>query len=159
NNPEDNIAIRNAPQKVFQLIGDPRSGVADDVTHNPFGEITVEMVWHQLKNEVYWYRYEFAGQTTEQSHRDSRLSDYTKNLIYLLRAKNPRKWTIEALAEKFHIRKQRVLAILALKEMEAHKIESGKQLQGPLSPYGLKVRVEDLKLLSLDPTGCGWVEP
>uniref|UniRef100_A0A7S0VA47 Uncharacterized protein n=1 Tax=Polytomella parva TaxID=51329 RepID=A0A7S0VA47_9CHLO len=159
NSPEDNIAIRNAPQKVLQLIGDPRSGVADDVTTNPFGEITVEMIWHQLNNESYWYRYEFAGQATEQSHRDSRLSDYTKNLIYLLRAKDPKRWTIDLLAKKFHIRKQRVLAILAHKEVEAHKIESGKQLKGPLSAYGMKVRLDDLRFLSLNNSGNGWEDP
>lgn len=46
------LALRNAPKQVFELIGDPRTGVADDVTKNPFGETTVDMVWHQLSNEV-----------------------------------------------------------------------------------------------------------
>jgi hypothetical protein len=31
------------------------------------------------------------------------------------------RWTIPALAEKFRIRRQRVMAILALKEIQAHK--------------------------------------
>jgi hypothetical protein len=46
------LALHHAPKKVFELIGDPRTGVADDVSTNPFGDITVDMVWHQLSNEV-----------------------------------------------------------------------------------------------------------
>lgn len=49
---QTDLALRNAPKQVFELIGDPRTGVADDVTKNPFGEISVDMVWHQLSNEV-----------------------------------------------------------------------------------------------------------
>ncbi len=49
------LALANAPKQVFELIGDPRSGVADDTTYNPFGGVTVEMVHHQPSNEVYWY--------------------------------------------------------------------------------------------------------
>jgi len=136
----------NAPTKVLELIGDPRSGLADDVTHNPFGEITVDLIHHQFSNEVYWYKYEYAGNVLRETHRDARLSEHSKNLMYILRAKDPRRWTIEALAEKFHIRKQRVLAILALKEMEAHRMESGKVLQGPLSAYACPVKLSDVQL-------------
>ncbi len=50
------------------------------------------MVHHQLSNEVYWFKYEFAGGQLRGSHRDSRLSDYTKNLMYLMRAKDPKRY-------------------------------------------------------------------
>lgn len=83
------LAKENAPTQVLELIGDPRSGVADDVTHNPFGGVTVDMVHYQPSNEVYWYKYEFAGGQTKGAHRDGRLSEYSKNLMYLLRAKDP----------------------------------------------------------------------
>ncbi len=82
--------MKNAPRQVFELIGDPRSGLADDVTRPaPFGEMTVDMAHHQLSNEVYWYKYEFAGNVMQETHRDCRLSEYSKNLMYILRAKNP----------------------------------------------------------------------
>ncbi len=90
------IAMQNAPQRVFELIGDPRSGVADDVTSNAFGEITVDMVHHQLSNEVYWYKYEFAGNAMRETHRDARLSEHAKNTMYILRAKDPNRWGISA---------------------------------------------------------------
>ncbi|GIL73658.1 hypothetical protein Vretimale_5458 [Volvox reticuliferus] len=140
------LATQSAPQRVLQLIGDPRSGIADDTTINPFGEVTVDMVHYQPSNEVYWFKYEFASSQTRGSHRDARLSDYTRNLIYLMRAKDPKRWTIPALAEKFRIRKQRVLAILALKELEAQRIEDGRLLGGPLSAYALPVHLDDVHL-------------
>jgi hypothetical protein len=83
--------MQNAPKKVFELIGDPRSGLADDVRANPFGEITVDLLHHQLSNEVFWYRYEFAGNMLQETHRDARLSEHAKNTIYILRAKDPRR--------------------------------------------------------------------
>ena len=86
---QNSLAMQNAPQKVFELIGDPRSGLADNVTNNAFGEVTVDLVHHQLSNEVYWYKYEFAGNMLKETHRDSRLSEHAKNLIYVLRAKDP----------------------------------------------------------------------
>ncbi len=45
------LATANAPTKVLELIGDPRSGVADDVTNNPFGGVTVDMVHHSVSKE------------------------------------------------------------------------------------------------------------
>lgn len=84
------LAMENAPAQVLELIGDPRSGVADDVTRNSFGSVTVDMVHHQASNEVYWYKYEFAGEASREAHRDARLSEYSKNLMYLLRAKDPK---------------------------------------------------------------------
>jgi hypothetical protein len=41
------------------------------------------------------------------------------------------RWTIEALATKFRVRRQRVLAILALKEIEAQAMEDGRLMKGP----------------------------
>ncbi|GFR43188.1 hypothetical protein Agub_g4180 [Astrephomene gubernaculifera] len=139
------LATQNAPQGYFGLIGDPRTGIADDMTTNPFGEVTVDMIHHQSKNEVYWFKHEFAGGRAG-SHRDARLSDYTRNLIYLLRAKDSKRWSIQALADKFRIRKQRVLAILALKELEAQRIEEGKLLSGPLAAYALPVNTAEAQL-------------
>ncbi|EFJ42573.1 hypothetical protein VOLCADRAFT_107208 [Volvox carteri f. nagariensis] len=140
------LLSQNAPQRVLQLIGDPRSGIADDTITNPFGEVTVDMVHYQPSNEVYWFKYEFAGAQMHGSHRDARLSDYTRNLMYIMRAKDPKRWTIQALADKFRIRKQRVLAILALKEMEAQRMEDGRLLGGPLSAYALPVYLRDVHL-------------
>ena len=140
------LAMRNAPKRVFHLIGDPRSGLADDVTSGTMGEITVDMVHHQLSNEVFWYKYEFDGNSAaaQDSHRDARLSEHAKNLLYIMRAKDPSKWTIQALSRKFRIRRQRVMAILALREMEAHKMEAGELLSGPLSAYACPVDLSDV---------------
>ncbi|GAX83368.1 hypothetical protein CEUSTIGMA_g10793.t1 [Chlamydomonas eustigma] len=143
------LAMQNAPKRIFELIGDPRSGLADNVTNNPFGELTVDMIHHQFSNEVYWYKYEFAGNLLKETHRDARLSEHAKNNMYILRAKDPERWTIEALAKKYHIRRQRVLAILALKEMEAHSMDAAKSLAGPLSAYAFPVFLD---AVSLDPS-------
>lgn len=43
----------------------------------------------------------------------------------------PTRWTIEALASKFRVRRQRVLAVLALKEVEAQAMEEGRLMAGP----------------------------
>lgn len=85
------LALENAPVKVLHLIGDPRTGIADDVGSNPFGQVTVDMVHHQSSNEVYWYKYEYAADQNKQGHRNGRLSEYSRNLMYILRAKNPQK--------------------------------------------------------------------
>jgi hypothetical protein len=53
------------------------------------------------------------------------------------------RWTIPALAEKFRIRRQRVMAILALKEMQAHRLEQGQDMKGPLQPYTFKIPLQD----------------
>jgi hypothetical protein len=47
------------------------------------------MVHYQPSNEVYWYRYALAADQTMASHRDGRLSDYARNLLYVLRATDP----------------------------------------------------------------------
>lgn len=113
--PSVDVALGNVPRKVLQLIGDPRTGVADDTTTAPFGDMSVDMIWHQPSNEVMWFKYAWAGSMVKDSHRDGRLSEQSKNLMYLLRAKDPARWTPIALARKFRVRTQRVLAILALK--------------------------------------------
>lgn len=87
--PSDDLAMANAPKRVLALIGDPRTGVADDTSNNPFGDVTVDMIHHSLTNEVYWFKYEFSGQSVSATHRNGRLSDYSKNLMYLLRASDP----------------------------------------------------------------------
>lgn len=41
---EYDAATMGQPVKVHQLIGDPRTGVADDTTTNPWGDMTAEQV-------------------------------------------------------------------------------------------------------------------
>jgi hypothetical protein len=80
------------PHRLHQLIGDPRSGVADDTTQALHGELSVEWLWHQQTNEVHWYRYSIAGRDQlPNMHMDSRLSDHSKNIMYLLRCKDPQR--------------------------------------------------------------------
>ncbi|KAG2429292.1 hypothetical protein HXX76_011060 [Chlamydomonas incerta] len=142
------VAASNAPQRLLQLVGDPRSGVADDTAASAFGEVTVELLHHQPSNEVYWYKYAFAGGQPggRGGHRDGRLSDYSRNLAYIMRAKDPARWSVEALADKFRVRRQRMLAALALKELEAQRLEAGALLRGPLSAYSLRVALADVAL-------------
>jgi hypothetical protein len=97
-----NWALRNVPSKVFHLIGDPRTGVADDTTRKPFGETTVDLLHEQFRSQVSWYKYEFAGNELAESHRDGRLSDYARNLLYVLRAKDPARWGPAALPATLH---------------------------------------------------------
>ena len=56
------------------------------------------------------------------------------------------RWTIEALADKFRIRRQRVLSILALKEMEAHAMEQGRLMKGAMTPYRYTINLDDVHL-------------
>ncbi len=57
-----------------------------------------------------------------------------------------RRWTIAKLAEKFRIRKQRVMAILALKDLEAQGLEKGELLQGALRAFRCHVDLGDIEL-------------
>jgi hypothetical protein len=83
------IAAAGAPYPVHRLIGDPRTGVADDTTEPLFGEPSVELVWEQQSNGARWWRHSIAGRELPYMYLDSRLSDHSKNLLYLLRAKDP----------------------------------------------------------------------
>ncbi|KAI8464465.1 MAG: hypothetical protein J3K34DRAFT_491425 [Monoraphidium minutum] len=120
-------ARQGLPVRVHQLIGDPRTGVADDTTQPLHGDLAAEWIWHQQTNETYWYRYSLAGpDQLPHMHVDARL------------------WTIEALASKFRVRRQRVLAILALKEVEAQGMEDGRLMAGPFSPFAFRVVLDDV---------------
>lgn len=80
------------PVRLHQLIGDPRTGVADDTTQQLHGDLSIEWIWHQTTNDVHWYRYSLAGrEQLPNMHMDSRLSDHSKNLMYLSRCKDPQR--------------------------------------------------------------------
>ena len=85
------VLAEGAPRRYFQLIGDPRTGVADDTTQDIFGDIQVEHVWHQESNQVNWFRYSRTAEGQPHMYMDARLSDHSKNLMYLLRAKDPQR--------------------------------------------------------------------
>lgn len=85
-----NAAVASAPFQVHQLIGDPRTGVADDTTTAPWGDdVSVEWVYSDPEQGVDWYRYSEAGPMLPHMYMDSRLSDHSKNLMYMLRCKDP----------------------------------------------------------------------
>jgi hypothetical protein len=85
-------ANRHCPSSHTQLIGDPRTGVADDTTTAPFGEdIHTEWIWESQTTGVDWFRYSLAGPALPFMYMDARLSDHSKNLMYLLRAKDPQR--------------------------------------------------------------------
>lgn len=77
------------------MIGDPRTGVADDTTTAPFSnDIKVEHLIEvpprrEGQDSTHWFRYSMAGAALPHMYMDSRLSDHSKNLMYLLRAKDP----------------------------------------------------------------------
>jgi hypothetical protein len=74
------------------LIGDPRTGVADDTTTAPYSkDIQVEHVFEDLKKGTNWFRYSMAGDHLPYMYMDSRLSDHSKNMMYLLRCKDPQR--------------------------------------------------------------------
>lgn len=86
-------AAEGLPVRVHQLIGDPRTGVADDTTQPLHGDLAVEWIWSQEKTGTDWYRYSLAGRDQlPNMHMDARLSDHSKNLMYLLRCKDPQRW-------------------------------------------------------------------
>lgn len=89
---------------MLQLIGDPRTGVADDTTTAPFtNDLQVEHLWSsgtggklwgkrvgQPEDSVIdWFRYSAAGNHLPHMYMDARLSDHSRNLMYLLRCKDP----------------------------------------------------------------------
>jgi hypothetical protein len=86
-------AEEGAPLAVHQLIGDPRTGVADDTTTTPWGaDVSMEWVWSSPESGVDWFRYSMAGpDQLPHMYMDSRLSDHSKNLMYLLRCKDPQR--------------------------------------------------------------------
>lgn len=76
----------------MQLIGDPRTGVADDTTTAPFGDdISVEHVWRSDTKGIDWFRYSLAGDHLPFMYMDARLSDHSKNMMYMLRCKDPQR--------------------------------------------------------------------
>lgn len=83
-------AAYSAPYSVHQLIGDPRTGIADDTTTAPWGDdLSVEWVWSDPDRNQDWYRYSTPGPVLPYMYMDSRLSDHSKNLLYMLRCKDP----------------------------------------------------------------------
>jgi hypothetical protein len=88
--PIHDAARASQPVRLHQLIGDPRTGVADDTTQALHGDLSLQWIWHQTSTDVSWYRYAIAGpDQLPYMHMDSRLSDHSKNLMYLLRCKDP----------------------------------------------------------------------
>jgi hypothetical protein len=135
--PSFDASAAGAAPRVHRLIGDPRTGVADDTTlpcpSNAAGnDVSVELLWTQENpgGGVEWHRYTPFGRQQPHMRRDARLSDHSRNLMYVLRCADPQVWTVEALARKFRVRRQRVLAVLALKELEAQALEEGRLMGG-----------------------------
>lgn len=88
-------AEQGRPVRTHALVGDPRTGVADDTTQPLHGDLSVEWIWHQQTTETSWYRYALAGRDQlPNMHMDARLSDHSKNLLYLLRCKDPQRWGV-----------------------------------------------------------------
>ena len=71
---------------------------------------------------------------TEQGHtlrwnpniRNAHLSDRAKTQMYVMHRKDPKTWDVPALAERYRIRQQRVMAILALKQIQHDTVKAGK---------------------------------
>jgi hypothetical protein len=88
--PVYDAAAAGMPVRLHQLVGDPRTGVADDTTQQLHGDLSIEWIWQQNATGVSWYRYALAGRDQlPNMHMDVRLSDHSKNLMYLLRCKDP----------------------------------------------------------------------
>jgi len=134
--PPFDAALAGAAPRAHRLIGDPRTGIADDTTERcpstaAGNDVSVELMWTQERPGVTeWYRYSPFVRQQPLMRRDARLSDHSRNLVYLLRCADPSRWTVQDLARKFRVRRQRVLAVLALKEMEAQALEDGRLMGG-----------------------------
>ena len=71
---------------------------------------------------------------TEQGHtlrwnpniRNAHLSDRAKTQMYVMHRKDPKTWDVPALAERYRIRQQRVMAILALKQIQHDTVKAGQ---------------------------------
>ena len=76
---------------------------------------------------------------TEQGHtldwnpniRNAHLSDRAKTQMYVMHRKDPSTWDVPSLAERYKIRQQRVMAILALKTIQHDTVKAG----GPTFPH------------------------
>lgn len=58
---------------------------------------------------------------------NARLSEEAKQAMWEAHREDPKRYTVDALARAFKVRRQRVLAILALKELEAGDPEAGSE--------------------------------
>lgn len=86
-----------------------------------------QVVWHDLTGEF----------TTKDGavmplDANARLSMAVKQEMAKLNREDPARWTAAALAKKWKVREQRVLAILALKELEAEAEANGEHLDWEL---------------------------
>ena len=75
-----------------------------------------------------WHAYDLTGGAAPDPRPAARLSEAAKEGLEALHLEDPQKWTVERLAEKFGVRQQRVMAILALRRLRAADVAAGRPL-------------------------------
>ena len=71
-----------------------------------------------------------SGEMAERwvNQANARLSDRAKTQMYAMHGEDPVTWSVDALAAKYRVRKQRVGAILALKRREEEAVKANRTL-------------------------------
>lgn len=82
---------------------------------HPFGDLRINFVRLNSSNLCFWWEYDFTGGVIRNNGQNALLSDDVKCKIYTQHQSDPERFSVEKLAEMYKIRRQRVMAILALK--------------------------------------------
>eukprot|EP01026_Neomeris_dumetosa_P003712 TRINITY_DN109_c0_g1_i2.p1 TRINITY_DN109_c0_g1~~TRINITY_DN109_c0_g1_i2.p1 ORF type:complete len:439 (+),score=57.67 TRINITY_DN109_c0_g1_i2:1179-2495(+) len=116
------------------LLGNPATGACDD-TRYPFPDLLCRLHsfpvsedgLHKFaiddENGVILWQYDILGGVIPMNEENALISEQAKMLMYKLHHSNQTRWTYEKLAQEFGIRIQRVMAIIALKEIEAKRAQ------------------------------------
>lgn len=87
----------------------------------PPGRLPWEILGVDEERAVVHCAVDLTGGKASDPFRNSRLSYEVKKKMWKDHNEDPKTWTIERLAQEYRISQQRVMAILALKDMEAEK--------------------------------------
>ncbi|CAD7697235.1 unnamed protein product [Ostreobium quekettii] len=124
---EQTVFEHNQPKVWYGKQGDAKKGLADDTREHPFRGLMAGVCGIDDEIGTVWWAYDLTGGQIENNLQNAMLSDETKTEMYLRHVEDPDTWSVEKLAEEYRIRQQRVMAIIALKEMEHEMYYSDKE--------------------------------
>lgn len=90
----------------------------------PPGRLPWEILGVDETRAVVHWAADLTGGKAPDPWRNARLSDGAKTAMAIAHAEDPKTYSVAALAQEFRIRQQRVMAILALKELEKERDEA-----------------------------------
>ncbi|GAB4821535.1 hypothetical protein N2152v2_008581 [Parachlorella kessleri] len=131
---EELDGMNEEDREVLAMIGgmlqDELEGPVTQVVNTaPPGRLPWEILEADEEAGVVHWGLDLTEGKAQEPWRNALLSSESKQLMYDLHIQDPEGYSVENLAVLFRIRQQRVMAILALKQMEAEARAKGVKLQ------------------------------